>query len=49
MALFNGEMERRSGKTGGAGNFLGDMDENRVGVDVREEGLWMEPFGVCSK
>lgn len=41
MTLLSGETERRSGKTGGGGggNFRGDMVENRVGVEVREEGL----------
>ena len=48
--MFSGEIGRRSGKTGGGGNFRGDIEEieNLVGVDVRE-GLCIDPFGVCSK
>lgn len=49
VLLFKGDMERRSGKTGGGGNFRGDMEENLVGVEVRDEGLCIDPFGVCSK
>jgi len=35
---FSGDMLRKSGKVGGGGSFRGDMEENRVGVEVREEG-----------
>jgi hypothetical protein len=48
MELFNGDIVRRSGN-GGGGNLRGEMEENLVGVEARDDGRWMDPLGVCSK
>jgi hypothetical protein len=32
-----GEMVLRSGKVGGGGNFLGEIEENLVGVPARDD------------
>jgi len=47
--VITAEILLKSGKAGGAGNFLGEIEENLVGVEVRDEARWMDPFGVFSK
>jgi hypothetical protein len=36
---FKGESDLRSGNAGGGGNFLGEIEENLVGVEVRDDAL----------
>jgi hypothetical protein len=46
--LLNGDIERKSGKTGGGGSLRGET-ESLVGDGIRGEERWIEPFGVFSK